>query len=185
VAVAANVVDVEVVRQAHLADVELQSPFGHLGSEGKRCSRAFNHFVSESDGLVELCSGHVRNGTEIWIADYVQIGEPGKTKCLAEASAASRLKVEDGVGFSLWVGPQLCSKVKRAEQRGLVLTTAYKAVRAFIGGVKRPIGLKDNVGLPGDEKTRVFPVWKHGRRSFVRWRGRIGELRRVAGVSIH
>ncbi len=107
VAVGADAVDVEIVRQTHLADVELEAALGHLRGEGKRCSGTLNELVSEADGLVKLGAGHIRHWAQVGIANHVKIGEAGETERLAEAAAAGRFKVEEGVGLGFGVAPHL------------------------------------------------------------------------------
>ena len=133
VAVGADAVDVEIVRQTHLADVELEASFGHQGSEGERCPDTFNQLVREADGLVKLGAGHVRHRAQGGVADHVQIGETGETERLADAPARGSFEIEQRVGFGPGIASQLRSKIERAEQGGLVLAASQEAVGAFVG----------------------------------------------------
>src|SRR5439155_3344965 len=97
-------------------DIELEAALRHLGGKGERRSGAFHHLVGEADGLMNLGAGHVRYRAQVGVADHVQIGESGETERLTQAPAAGRFKVEERVGFSLWVAAQLRGEIERAEQ---------------------------------------------------------------------
>src|SRR5262249_11630323 len=58
-AVGADVVDVEVVGQAHLADMQLKATLRYLRGEGEGRAFGFDEFVSEAYGLMDLYAGEV------------------------------------------------------------------------------------------------------------------------------
>ena len=97
-AVGADGVDVEVVGQAHLADVKFEAALGDLRGQREWRAVAVDQLVGEADGLVDLHAGDVGRGAEIGIADDVEIGEAGEAEGLADAAAAGGFDVEDGVG---------------------------------------------------------------------------------------
>lgn len=138
--------------------------------------RALHQLVGEADGLVKLGARHIGHRPQVGIADHVQIGKSGETERLAETTAAGRFKIEEGVGLCLGVLPQLRGEIECAEQGCLVFATADEAVGAFVGGVKRPIRLEDDVRLPGDVEARSLRVGKHRWRCLVRWGRRLGSL---------
>ncbi len=95
VAVGADGVDVEVVGQAHLADVKLEAALGHLCGERERSPFGFDEFVGEANGLVNLDAREIGLGSEVGIADDIEIGETGEAKRLADAAAAGGFEVDD------------------------------------------------------------------------------------------
>src|SRR5262249_32596736 len=70
-AVAPYAVLIEIVRQAHLANVELEPPFRKLSGEGERRALVFDELTGEADGLVQLDARHVRLGAKAGIAHNV------------------------------------------------------------------------------------------------------------------
>ena len=105
VGVGAAGVEVEEVREAHLADVEVEAALGGLCGEGELGAVDVDELVGEADGLVELDAGDVGLGAEVGVADDVEVGEAGEAERLRDAAAAGGLDVEDEVGGgagSLW-----------------------------------------------------------------------------------
>jgi len=96
VTVGADVVDVEEVRKAHLADVKFKSPLRYLRGEGEWRALGFDELVRQADSLVDLDTGDVGRRAEVGITDDVEIGEAGETERLADTASASRFDVQDG-----------------------------------------------------------------------------------------
>src|ERR1700759_291011 len=121
-------------------------------------------------------------GSEVWIADHVQIGETRKAKRFTQPAPSGRLKIRDEIRvvplaprrrLAPYSAPQLISEIERAQQRSLVFARAVQAVRALVGRVKIRMSLKDYVRLPSDKPRRRLRMREH-RYHF----GRIGLLAR-------
>src|ERR1700721_2206081 len=106
-AVGSNVVDVEEIGKAHLADGEFQTALRHL-----------------------------------WGA---------RTPAPAIAPPPRRLEIEDRIEVVLWIANYLRAQIQGSQQGSLVFATTEKAVRPFVGRVKRSMRLKDDVGLACDK----------------------------------
>jgi len=184
VAVGADGVDVEVVGEAHLAEVELEATLGNLRSQSERCAFAFDELVGEAEGLVNLNAGDVGLRAEVWVADDVEVGEAGETERLADAAAAGGFNVQDGVGVVPGVAVDLRSEEERSEQGSLVFASALEAVDSFVGRVEGAVALQDDIGLPGRQKAGGFRVRKDGQGWVCLWCRWFGRSRGFAWMRI-
>src|ERR1700759_3776656 len=112
-------------------------------------------------------------GSEVWIADHVQIGETRKAKRFTQPAPSGGLKVRNEIRvvplaprrrLAPYSAPQLISEIERAQQRGLVLARAVQAVRTLVGRVKTRMSLKDDVCLPRDKPRRRLRMGEHRQR---------------------
>jgi hypothetical protein len=158
--VGADVVNVEVVGEAHLADVEFEAPFGNLCGEGEGSAFGIDELVGQADCLVNLYACEIGLRTEGGVANDIEVSEARESECLADAAAAGGFEIGDEVGGIARIFADLVAEKEGADERCLVLSAGLQAVRAVVGRVKRSVCLKDNVRLSGNVITSRFRVGK-------------------------
>lgn len=147
VAVGADIVEIEEIRQRHLAQAKFDAADGNAGRQSKEVRLLADDVVREADDLVDLVARGIRIDAEIWIPDHVDVRLPGQPQRLAQSTAAGRFQIEDQV--SVVTDGVSCAHggVERSHQRGFIFGGVAEAVRSLIGRVERETALEDDVGL--------------------------------------
>src|SRR5258708_8342689 len=91
--VGANGVHVEGVCDAELAGAEVQPPDGQFGGKRQRAAGVRSRFVAKRHDLMDHGRRQIGYTAELWVTDYVQVGEAGQTQRLADAMSRGALDI--------------------------------------------------------------------------------------------
>ena len=105
-----------------------------------------NALARERNDLTDHHARHVGDFAERRIAHHIEIGEPRKAVCRADAMPARTFDIQKNFRRVR----QFISEEKRIDFRGIVFRGSLQAVFTAIGRGESGMPLQDHVGLPGN-----------------------------------
>lgn len=81
---------------------------------------------------MDFSAGEVGSGSEIGVADYVEVGESGESERLTESAAAGTFDVDDEVGVVAKVVMCLQAGKERCDVGDFVFAASAEAIGSFI-----------------------------------------------------